>query len=68
MLPACKTKALDADVGRAGRSKQGRYVDYEVPRQTSQTVLDVVTYIQRKLDLTLAYRYACRVGCAVRVR
>jgi fumarate reductase iron-sulfur subunit len=34
-------------------------------------VLDVVTYIQRKLDSTLAYRYACRVGmcgsCAMMV-
>ncbi len=50
---------------------QGHYVDYEVPRQTSQTVLDVITYIQRKLDSTLAYRYACRVGmcgsCAMTV-
>ncbi len=52
-------------------TEQGSYVDYEVPRQTSQTVLDVVTYIQRKLDSTLAYRYACRVGmcgsCAMTV-
>ena len=34
-------------------------------------MLDVVTYIQRKLDSTLAYRYACRVGmcgsCAMTV-
>jgi fumarate reductase iron-sulfur subunit len=34
-------------------------------------VLDVVTYIQRRLDPTLAYRYACRVGmcgsCAMTV-
>jgi len=35
---------------------------FEVPRHPSQTVLDVVTYIQRELDSTLAYRYACRVG------
>ena len=52
-------------------TEQGRYVKYEVPLQTSQTVLDVVTYIQRKLDSTLAYRYACRVGmcgsCAMTV-
>ena len=52
-------------------TEQGHYVEYEVPRQTSQTVLDVVTYIQRKLDSTLAYRYACRVGmcgsCAMTV-
>ncbi len=44
---------------------------FEVPRYPSQTVLDVVTHIQRKLDPTLAYRYACRVGmcgsCAMTV-
>jgi len=49
----------------------GRFQEFEVPRQTSQTVLDVVTYIQRALDPTLAYRYACRVGmcgsCAMTV-
>jgi fumarate reductase iron-sulfur subunit len=42
-----------------------------VPRHPSQTILDVVTYIQRSLDPTLAYRYACRVGmcgsCAMSV-
>ncbi|MBA2548192.1 MAG: succinate dehydrogenase/fumarate reductase iron-sulfur subunit [Burkholderiaceae bacterium] len=52
-------------------TEDGRYVDFEVPRQTSQTVLDVVTHIQRKIDSTLAYRYACRVGmcgsCAMTV-
>ena len=44
---------------------------FDVPRHPSQTVLDVVTYIQRRLDPTLAYRYACRVGmcgsCAMTV-
>jgi fumarate reductase iron-sulfur subunit len=49
----------------------GRFVDYEVPRRESQTVLDVITYIQRRLDATLAYRFACRVGmcgsCAMTV-
>jgi fumarate reductase iron-sulfur subunit len=47
------------------------YQEFEVPRQPSQTVLDVVTYIQRVLDSTLAYRYSCRVGmcgsCAMMV-
>ncbi len=47
------------------------FQEFEVPRQPSQTVLDVVTYIQRVLDPTLAYRYACRVGmcgsCAMSV-
>jgi len=50
---------------------QGRFVRYEVPRRASQTVLDVVTYIQRHLEPTLAYRFACRVGmcgsCAMTV-
>jgi fumarate reductase iron-sulfur subunit len=50
---------------------EGRFHDFEVPRHPSQTVLDVVTYIQRALDPTLAYRYACRVGmcgsCAMTV-
>ena len=48
-----------------------QHQEFEVPRHPSQTVLDVVTYIQRVLDPTLAYRYACRVGmcgsCAMTV-
>ena len=50
---------------------KGRFREFDVPRHPSQTVLDVVTYIQRALDPTLAYRYACRVGmcgsCAMTV-
>jgi succinate dehydrogenase iron-sulfur subunit len=50
---------------------EGRFREFDVPRHPSQTVLDVVTYIQRTLDPTLAYRYACRVGmcgsCAMTV-
>jgi len=49
----------------------GAFQEFEVPRLPSQTVLDVVTHIQRALDPTLAYRYACRVGmcgsCAMTV-
>jgi fumarate reductase iron-sulfur subunit len=49
----------------------GAFQAFEVPRQPSQTVLDVVTHIQRHLDPTLAYRFACRVGmcgsCAMTV-
>ena len=49
----------------------GRFQRFEVPRRPSQTVLDVVTYIQRHLDPTLSYRFACRVGmcgsCAMTV-
>ncbi len=44
---------------------------YQVPRQPSQTILDVVTLIQRELDAGLSYRFACRVGmcgsCAMTV-
>jgi fumarate reductase iron-sulfur subunit len=51
--------------------ESGQFQDYEVPRQDSQTVLDVVTYVQRRLDPSLAYRFACRVGvcgsCAMSV-
>lgn len=50
---------------------QGAFVDYEVPRQDSQTVLDVVTHVQRHLEPSLSYRFACRVGmcgsCAMTV-
>jgi len=49
----------------------GTFQQFEVPRYASQTVLDVVTHIQRALDPTLAYRFACRVGmcgsCAMTV-
>jgi fumarate reductase iron-sulfur subunit len=50
---------------------RGRFENFEVPRRPSQTVLDVVTHIQRHLDATLSYRFACRVGmcgsCAMTV-
>ncbi len=49
----------------------GDYQSFEVPRHDSQTVLDVVTWIQQEADPTLSYRYACRVGmcgsCAMMV-
>jgi fumarate reductase iron-sulfur subunit len=51
--------------------ERGEFQSFEVPRHPSQTVLDVVIHIQRALDPTLAYRYACRVGmcgsCAMTV-
>jgi len=61
--------ALQVKVWKGGA--EGAFRSFEVPRYPSQTVLDVVTYVQRKLDSTLAYRYACRVGmcgsCAMTV-
>jgi fumarate reductase iron-sulfur subunit len=60
---------LKVSVWRGAR--EGSFQEFEVPREASQTVLDVVTYIQRVLDPTLAYRFACRVGmcgsCAMMV-
>jgi fumarate reductase iron-sulfur subunit len=50
---------------------EGKFIDYRVPRRENQTVLDTVSYIQRHLDPTLSYRFACRVGmcgsCAMTV-
>lgn len=49
----------------------GAFATYRVPRRESQTVLDVVTHVQRRIDPSLAYRFACRVGmcgsCAMTV-
>ena len=57
---------------RVWRGKEaGSFSAYQVPRQNSQTVLDVVTHIQRHLEPSLSYRFACRVGmcgsCAMTV-
>ena len=61
--------SLDVRVWR-GRV-DGAFESFSVPRHESQTVLDVVTHIQRHIDPSLAYRYACRVGmcgsCAMTV-
>jgi fumarate reductase iron-sulfur subunit len=49
----------------------GGYRTYVVPQRENQTVLDVVTWVQRHADPTLSYRFACRVGmcgsCAMTV-
>lgn len=56
---------------RRGDDGPGHFVEYSVPWRENQTVLDVVTEIQRGLEPTLAYRFACRVGvcgsCAMTV-
>ncbi len=52
-------------------AKAGAFETFDVPMQESQTVLDLVAWIQQNADPTLAYRYACRVGmcgsCAMMV-
>lgn len=54
-----------------GNPDGGGFHAYEVPAQDSQTVLDVVTWIQQNAEPTLTYRFACRVGmcgsCAMMV-
>jgi len=60
---------LRVDIWRGGAA--GGFETYTVPHETSETVLDVVTYVQRRLAPDLAYRFACRVGicgsCAMTV-
>jgi fumarate reductase iron-sulfur subunit len=66
---AVRTSTLRVSIWR-GR-QQGGFSHYDVPRRASQTVLDVVTHVQRHLEPSLAYRFACRVGmcgsCAMTV-
>ncbi len=45
-----------------GTELPGSFQLYRVPRKAKQTILDLVTYVQRELDPSLAYRYSCRVG------
>ena len=49
----------------------GRFSTYLVPARENQTVLDIVSDVQRHQEPTLAYRFACRVGvcgsCAMTV-
>lgn len=64
------TNTLDVSVWR-GDGDGGKFVSFQVPSQESQTILDVVIWIQQMIDPSLAYRYACRVGmcgsCAMMV-
>ena len=63
-------KILSVSIWR-GDARGGGLQEYQVPRQESQTILDVVTWIQREQDPNLAYRFSCRVGmcgsCAMMV-
>lgn len=60
---------LNVSLWRGGQD--GRFESCQVPMYESQTVLDVVTWVQRHIDPTLSYRFACRVGmcgsCAMTV-
>jgi len=54
------SESLSVDVWRGAAA--GQFQNFQVPRRAHQTILDVVTEIQRDQDATLSYRYACRVG------
>lgn len=60
---------LKVSLWRGGQD--GAFHPYRVPLYDDQTVLDVVTWVQRHVDPTLSYRFACRVGmcgsCAMTV-
>lgn len=60
---------MEVSVWRGDES--GGFETFMVPTQKSQTVLDVVAWIQQHQDYSLTYRYACRVGmcgsCAMMV-
>jgi len=51
--------------------EDGALESFETPLIENQTILDLLTNIQRKVDSSLSYRFACRVGmcgsCAMRV-
>jgi fumarate reductase iron-sulfur subunit len=61
LSPAVSTAAhLRVEVWRGGA--EGAFQAFAVPRRANQTILDMVTEIQREQDPTLSYRFACRVG------
>ena len=64
------TDILKVTIDR-GPSSAKTQCAFDVPAYESQTVLDVVSWIQQYADPTLSYRFACRVGmcgsCAMMV-
>ena len=64
------TASLEVEIWR-GDFEDGGWHRYEVPARPNQTVLDVVTWVQRHCEPSLSYRFACRVGvcgsCAMTV-
>jgi fumarate reductase iron-sulfur subunit len=67
---ASEPKTLKVRISRSD-GVESRFDEFDVPALESQTVLDVVTWIQRNQDPSLSYRFACRVGmcgsCAMTV-
>ncbi len=69
ITPAEPERERVVSIWRGGAD--GGFERYRVPVRESQTILDVVTWVQRHIDSTLTYRFACRVGmcgsCAMMV-
>lgn len=69
MTAVASGEMLTVEVWRGASA--GSFQTFEIPRRDKQTVLDVVTEIQREHDPTVSYRFACRVGmcgsCAMMV-
>lgn len=69
MTPTIPVSTIQVSLWRG--AARGHYDTFEVPLRANQTVLDVVTWVQRNADPTIAYRFACRVGvcgsCAMTV-
>jgi fumarate reductase iron-sulfur subunit len=67
--PSTQQRMLTVRIDRG--NADGRFSTYSIPWRENQTVLDVVTEVQRRQEPTLSYRFACRVGvcgsCAMTV-
>ena len=57
---AVPDSVLEVEIWRG--AEEGSFQAFKTPQREHQTVLDVVTEIQREQDPTLSYRFACRVG------
>lgn len=68
-VAATEPRTLQVRISRG--TTEPSFSTYAVPWRENQTVLDVVTEVQRRLEPTLSYRFACRVGvcgsCAMTV-
>jgi len=58
-----QTDTLKVKIWRG--ADKGEFVEYKVPQRTNQTVLDVVTEVQRHQEPALAYRMVNRAGPVV---
>lgn len=69
--PTIAQRARTLTVRIARGTAGNEFSTYSIPWRENQTVLDVVTEVQRCLEPTLSYRFACRVGvcgsCAMTV-